>query len=129
MLVSPRPGSTWLIRNPSQLEPYDEAADVSLCRFYLALFLTKTSKAQRFYNLFKNASKICVSQTFIKCHCLRQFLHSIFNNLQKLRLLARKKTPFLLKLKSCDLPCDYAIRIHRPKVLADLANLISQVLK
>ena len=38
LLVSHRPGSTWLIPTPSQLEPYHEAAGVCLCRFYLAYF-------------------------------------------------------------------------------------------
>ena len=35
---SHRPGSTWLKRLPSQLEPYHEAAGVCLCQFYLAIF-------------------------------------------------------------------------------------------
>ena len=62
-------------------------------------------------NLFKNASTCACPKIFIKC--LQRFLYSIFNNLQKLKFLARKNAPSPAKAEILRLtmPCGYVHNI------------------
>ena len=91
-LVSYRPGSTWLIRTPSQLEPYHEAADVCLCRFNLAIF-DNIFKHPTCFKLFQERLKKVRDPKPSSNAVFMSLLHSIFNNLQKLRFLVRQLMP------------------------------------